>query len=411
MISLRTWRAKGELVCQDTGYSMEVRAALWCFLLAAIAGVVLRMAGAGLVGFETLDLSNLRRAHSHLMLFSWVTPALAALIASNATPDPKIRVFLRAMLVLGLLSFPSFLVSGYQPVQIGSARVPLSIIFSTLSMFAWYAFAIAWIRIRGEVQTTTNALAVRAWDGAIFLLVLGSLGAWARGALTGMGNKDMFLQHAAVEFFLTTYVDGFLMIGVLGLVLTTNGDRWKAASKCMLGMIIVLTPFEFLAFLPIDLVPKSLRPVGAIAALCIGLGGLYFAASVNDHLARAFLLVLGGGKLMLVHPESAAEVLGLGLRIPYLHVLLLGFVTITLVEHISLRWSTDINPSLVRPMVVLALVALLPTTGLWPSFVSRELGLVVTALASVLPVGAIYLGINARWFPLFQHTIPSSCPR
>lgn len=375
-------------------------AALWCFVVAAIAGVMMRMMGAGLLSLEGLDFSNLRRAHSHLMLFSWVTPALAALIAAHAGPTRLIRWSIRAMLVLGLLSFPCFLIWGYQSAELGAARVPLSIIVSTASMFAWYAFAVGWVRIRDEVERSTNELAVRAWDGAIVLLVVGSGGAWARGIFTGLGVESLFLQNGAVEFFLTSYADGYLFIGVLGLVVARYGVRFgmraSAAAMIVLTAMIVVTPLEFLAFLPVEVVPTSIRPIGAVAAVCVGIATLYFAVMTRNWLAGTFLAVLGGGKLLLFHPDVATEVLALGLRVPYLHVLLLGFVTITLIEEAQKCWPSAIGRGPVAIAVIVSLVALLPTTGLWPEVLSREIALSFTAFASTLPIFAVLVVLHSR---------------
>lgn len=373
----------------ETRYSRVFVASMWCFLLAAAAGIALRFFWAGALPLGGVDPSNLRRAHSHLMLFAWVTPALAALIAAFAPWSRRVGFALWAMLVLGLLSFPSFLIWGYGVARIGDARIPISIIVSTLSMVAWYVFAWAWISIRSTVAERVSPLAMLAWDGSIALLILGSLGAWARGAFMGMGVESRLMQDGAVEFFLTSYVDGFLLLGVVGLLAARYESSDTLRNRIAMGVLILATPLEFLAFLPVDLVPSNVRGVSAIAVAGAGLATLVLAHAFRHHWSGVFLGILGAGKLLLIHPALASDVLSLGLRIPYLHILLLGLVTLVLVDEARFRWPFAVGPSPMNTAVIISLVALLPTTGLWPDSLPRQTGLYLTAAASILPALAI----------------------
>lgn len=366
-------------------YGAEFAAAVWCFLLAAAAGVVMRFALAGVPLPEHIDFSNLRRAHSHLMLFAWVTPALLSLIAVHAAPSRLARWAIRGALVLGLGSFMPFLLWGYQS--------PISIVVSTLNMFAWYAFAAAWPRMRGDATRLVGRLPVLCWDLALAWLVVGSLGAWARGAFIGMKVDDPLLTGGSVEFFLSTFTDGFLVLGVLGLLLT-RVDLAAAASRAIV-VVAVAVGFEFLAFLPIEVVPPALRSVGSAAVIVGGGAAAWVAVSMArrataeaagaERVAAALLGLLAVGKMLLASPALSSWAIDAGLRIPYLHVALLGFVSLSLFTYGAQTWPAAVGRGWIAPAIAAALVALWPSTALWPAGVDRSTALFVGATLSAAP--------------------------
>lgn len=361
-------------------YRGEFLAAVCCFALAAAAGVALRFVGAGFLLPDHVDYSNLRRAHSHLMLFGWVTPALFALVASRGPSSPAMRTTIRATIVLGLASFAPFLLWGYQSASLGDARVPVSVIVSTLNMVAWYVFAGLYVRMRSRLRRRVGSTAVAFWDGAILLLVVGSAGAWARGAFIGLGIDDPFLTTGAVEFFLSTFVDGFLMLGILGFLLPRRARPY-------VPLLVVATLFEFPAFISSS-VPGPIRVLGSVAVVVggVALARLGVMLLRRRPLIGTLVVVLGLGKISLVSPAVADWAVGAGLRIPYLHLALLGAITLSLFRLAQERWPRTIRADAMMPAVMVALVALWPTTSIWPAALSREVGLLFTAIASAGPL-------------------------
>lgn len=117
------------------------RFSLAAFVLAGFTGALFRyMSVAGAVA--GLSLVNIRHAHTHLMYFAWATPAVFSLIAFHIARsfDREVpRLAKRSMvacLILGLTAYGSFLLFGYQPVQMGSVRIPPSVIVAGLNMIA-----------------------------------------------------------------------------------------------------------------------------------------------------------------------------------------------------------------------------------------------------------------------------------
>src|SRR5690606_26731526 len=90
------------------------RATLFALAVAAITGLVFR--GVLAWGWDLgASLVNIRHAHSHLMFFGWITPALFVLLASGAAAlrrrpvSRAARVAIGASLALGMTTHPLFL--------------------------------------------------------------------------------------------------------------------------------------------------------------------------------------------------------------------------------------------------------------------------------------------------------------
>ena len=113
-----------------TGEINPVSRFLWigavlAFALAAATGAFFRFSLA--YGFNTgINLENARHAHSHLMYFAWVTPALFLLIAARIKKmfgrdiPNACMAGIAGSLVLGWLSYVPFVLFGYDSISIGS---------------------------------------------------------------------------------------------------------------------------------------------------------------------------------------------------------------------------------------------------------------------------------------------------
>lgn len=375
------------------------RWALGCFILAGATGVLFRagMAAGGLP--LALDFADVRRAHSHLMFFSWVSPALMALIAHRICRRTSTRygrtleVILAANLLLGLASFVPFLLDGYQTTAVFGVDLPLSIVFSTASMFGWYAFAWwYWRRRRGLAGTT----AVVLWDVSIAALVISSAGAWARGMLMGMGVDDPFLTDGVVHFFLGLFSDGWLAVGALGLIHDHLAVEMRGRRRWATGLIVVGLPVTFLLGMPRDVVPAPLWTMGTVGGFLAGLGFLGHTVLLWQSRRRGGMWTVALGALglkglanvLFIAPPVAAWAEASGLRLVYLHVLFLGFVTVALVESARLSWRrVDADHSrLMQAAIAVLLVTMVPTTGLWPAGFGGRATMWVVAAGGLAPV-------------------------
>lgn len=97
---------------------------------------------------------------------------------------------------------------------------------------------------------------------------------------------------------------------------------------------------------------------------------------------------------------------GAGLRIPYLHVFLLGFVILGLVEAARRAYIPGRSDIPTWPLylgVAVLLVTLLPVTSLWPDALLPDSRLLIVALGTVTLTAAALV----FWFQLRRGAICS----
>lgn len=392
----------------DESLRMRIRwiwkAALVCFIIAGATGSLMRFGM--LYGYPAgLQFVNVRHAHSHLMYFGWVTPALMGLIAASLTRvtgrqiSPRIRWVMGATIVVALLAYVAFILYGYQVAEFGERRLPLSVMAATLNMLAWYAFGILYYR---TTRGVTRNRPLRMWDAAVIFLVLASLGAWGVAVVSRLGIEDPFWSVAMTHVFLDLFSEGWMVLAVLGLAHASLppgslSPAQEARSRWGENLIVIGLPLVFLLAMPVGLVPSGVRNLASfagalvIAGLFISIWSLWPAVSTSWLGWRVPLALLGVKALVglgTLLPATAQWGQQNGLRILYLHLLLLGFVTLGLVVAAKETWGREAVPGqrwLVAAVLVL-LLTLLPLTGLWPEALVGRWALIVAAWASLSPV-------------------------
>ncbi len=342
-----------------------------------------------------LQFGDVRHAHSHLMYFGWVTPALMALVATQlpkAMGRPLDRPFRRVIVVtfiFAAIAYLPFLLYGYDTVNLNGHPFPPGVIGATLNMLAWYAFD--WLYWRNTRGVPRNR-ALRFWNWAILFQILASLGAWARGLLVALKITDPFVTTAAVDLFLDIFSDGWFVLALLGLAFAAHPDADSNTARRAQWLIVIGMPVTFLLGVSVDLVPMLLRLVAGLGGILVAIGLLMTVAVLWSPLRGwriplAFLAFKALAELGLSVPPIAAWGEQAGLRILYLHILLLGFVSLGLLAAARDTWG----PALVRgsswmiAAVLLLIATLLPLTNLMPSQWSGRWVLEAAAAAALLP--------------------------
>lgn len=343
------------------------------------------------------------------MYFAWVTPAVMLLIYRRLGLDPPWRI-LTVLLLLGFASYFPFLLTGYEFAEVGSVRLPVSISISTSSLIAWY-FAVA--HYRRARRASSQAPGRPFFDAAFVLLVLASLGAWALGIVQAIDPENPVWFQTALHLFLDGFALGWLLLGVLGLALPGSVDEFTAADAARLHrswvLLCVGLPSVFLLGIYPDLLPAGVRIVGSAGAIASA-GGLLLFVSVRAptvtsawRLPLAFLPLLALALIGLSVPQVALWGIASGLRIPYLHLLLLGVVSPGLVAAAVDAWGEGAVPGwrVFHAMVVALLLSLLPVTGLWPSLLGGSwTGWAATFGAAAPAVGVgwmLFVGRRRPW--------------
>lgn len=374
-------------------------AALACFALAGSTGAFLRFGV--LYGMAGLSYANVRHAHSHLMFFSWATPAIMALMAAQLPrltgrpPGRGLRRVIPVIIVLGLPAWVLFMLYGYGPAQIGGASVPPAAIAATLCVIAWYVFAAVYFR---QVWGAPMTRALWLMNAAVVFLLLSTLGILGMGARSDNPLVGIALSHV----FLDLFTEGWFVLAVLGLAYAAMPDAGRHPWARISGdMMVVGLPLIFLLLLPVTAVPPSLRWVAGAGGLLVVLGTLGNIIALWSSTAgtaagetwsgkawRVPLVYLAAKCLILsglLLPATAKWVESVQLRVPYLHITLLGFVTLGLFAAAERQWGVP-GRRWMTLAVTLLVLSLFPLSGIWPPELGGIWALHAAAWAALGPV-------------------------
>lgn len=377
-------------------FDRTFRASAALFVLAGLTGVLFRLAGAAGLTLG-LDPVHVRHAHSHLMYFGWATPVLFALIGrevrqgGGAGPSGRL---LATVLVLAVVAWAAFLHSGYGLTAVGPVRLPVSIVLSTLSMLAWYTWAAWFLRAR---RTLAAGASRTLLDGAVAFLVLSTLGAWGVAALVPAAETLPALKAAFAHVFLAWFSQGWFVLALLGIAFRRIDDAVRLP-----GWAVVLfsggVALSFLTGMPGYLVPERIQLVARVGAVAWGSGlvGLLWTwwRSAPAGLRRRWampVLVLAAAASTQVASMFVADTWWADLapmRVLYLHVLLLGFVTPALAAEMVGGWRLVV----VQGVALASVALLLLLTPLWPEALSPVRPLTTVAWGSLgMPLAAVLL--------------------
>lgn len=330
---------------------MFMQIALGAFLLAASTGVALRFWFFTAAPEWAQNFGAIRHAHSHLMYFGWGTLALMALIWqqlpqwTNRAPGRAVRWQMMLTAVVALLSYPAFWSNGYGVTQVGSLALPLGAIVSGWNGFAWFFFAILYVRATRHLST--RPLPVQLWDGALILLLLASGGATGVVAMVALDVSSFFLQQTFLHLFLELFATGWFSLALLGLLWSWIGQSVTLPVNLpTMSLVFALAPTFFLGVSP-ALVPGHIfwisAGANAVAATLLAwhLVALWRKRHYLPALAQWGLMALGLHILiawMLLWPGLWQWSASTQLRVFYLHNFLLGWVSSVLLGLAIAQW-------------------------------------------------------------------------
>ncbi len=188
--------------------------------IVALLGVIMRYKI--LYPLPFVDQKNLLHAHSHFAFSGWVTLALMSLLISqlgNDSNDKTVFRKYRGVLIANLITAYGMLFSfpfeGYGPV---------SIIFSTLSIFVSYWFAIQYWRDLDRLPE--KKVSYRWFKAAVLFNAVSSAGAFTLAGIMITRYTHTELYLAAVYFFLHFQYNGWFFFACMGL-LTQELQRYN----------------------------------------------------------------------------------------------------------------------------------------------------------------------------------------
>lgn len=299
-----------------------IRFSLFNFLIVALLGVTLRYKIAFSLPF--IDQKHILHAHSHFAFAGWVSQLLMAfMVYYLSTQDNDAFRRYRPVLYANLLSAYGMLFSfpfeGYGT---------FSIIFSTLSIFVSYWFAVKYWRDLDKLkQKSTTHLWFKA---ANLFAVISSCGAFALAWM--MANKTVHQNWylASTYFFLHFQYNGWFLFGCAGLfnwLLTRHNIHVSAAKNIFWLFAIACIPAYFLSalWLPIS----TAVYIMVVAAACLQMGGwILFVMRVNPAIKPVINKLPVLSKWLLGLSAAALTIkllLQLGSTIPSLSDMAFGF--------------------------------------------------------------------------------------
>lgn len=330
--------------------------ALYNLLIVAIIGATLRYKI--LFSLPFIDQKFLLHGHSHFAFTGWVTHALMILLIQwlarqkDETVIQKYRWIINANLFTAYGMLISFPIKGYGL---------FSISFSTLSIFVSYIFAY-------QLWKDLNKLPVKSishwWiKAALVFNVLSSIGAFSLAFMMATKNIHQNWYLAAVYFFLHFQYNGWFFFACMGLASakflfvipyeTQKKIFWLFAAACIPAYVLSAL------WLPI---PQWGYIIVVLAAIAQAVGWSIVLLQIKKHLAAIKSIITPNLSWILLLSCIALTIkllLQLGSVIPslsklafgfrpivigYLHLILLGVITLFLLGFIMLEKNIRLTP-------------------------------------------------------------------
>ncbi len=314
--------------------------------IVALMGVVLRYKIAFFLPF--IDQRYLLHGHSHFAFAGWITQAImtfmVAYLYSNGQENAiqKYKWFLIFNLVTAYGMLVSFPVQGYGLV---------SILFSTLSIFVSYGFAIFFWRDLNKIKEDATS---KLWfKAALIFSVLSSIGPFYLSYMMAAHHFHEKYYLLTIYFFLHFQYNGWFFFACMGLLvhkLESMGITSSLFKRIFWYFFAACIPAYFLSvlWLPMPTVVYIIVVLSAVVQL-IAWGKLLKAIQSREKLfilninrsGRILLMLVGIAftiKLLLqmgsTHPQLSQIAFGFRpIVIGYLHLVLLGVITIFLLAY------------------------------------------------------------------------------
>lgn len=322
------------------------RIAVFNLLIVAFLGILMRYKIAFSLPF--INQKNLLNAHSHFAFSGWVSQALMVLIATyiaNNYQKFSLKKYNRLLLANLLTAFGmlvSFPIQGYGLI---------SIIFSTLSLFVSYAFAITvWRDLKSIQKKSVTHLWIKS--GLIFN-VISSVGPYILAYMMATGNIVQHVYLASIYFYLHFQYNGWFFFTCMGLLadkLNPQQFSEKVKKNIFYAFLFACIPAYFLSALWLP-IPTWLYVIIVIAAFTQICAWIVFVARLFSRYQPfiaiqsktvIFLLTLSSIALsiklllQLLSTIPALSTWAFGFRpivIGYLHLIFLGIFSIFILAY------------------------------------------------------------------------------
>jgi hypothetical protein len=341
-----------------------LKVSLFNLLIVAAIGVVLRYKI--LYSLPFIDQKNLLHGHSHFAFSGWITQALMALLVYSLSSHTgknffkKYRIALYANLLCAygmLVTFPS---QGYGLY---------SIIFSNLSILCSWYFAILFWR---DLNKSGYKNGVASWfKAALVFNVISSFGAFALAFMMATKHLHQSWYLASVYFFLHFQYNGWFFFACMGLLiekLFVSDIHSKALKGIFRIFAIACVPAYFLSALWLP-IPLWIYIIVCIVAIAQVVGWMWMVQLMRKNKKPGNLPNTAWSKLLWL-PALALTIklllqagstipslsdLAFGFRpivIGYLHLVLLGMITLFILGYMVCCSLITINKRTIKSLII-----------------------------------------------------------
>lgn len=343
-----------------------IRVSLLNLSVVAVLGVILRYKIA--FAFPFIDQKHLQHGHSHFAFAGWITQTLMVLMVSwlgkfskqKGIPR-KYQWLFAANLITAYGMLVTFFIEGYGI---------FSIIFSTLSIFVSYTFSIVYWRDLNKLSTKNIS---HSWFKASLLFnTVSSLGAYALAIMmiTKTVHQNWYL--AAEYFYLHFQYNGWFFFSCMGLfteILVKAGIPQLQLKKIYLMFSIAFVPAYLLSVLWVNF-PLWIYTIIVLAAFTQVAGWISLLNLLKKQLHSVTLILPVGARPLMLLSAIALSIklsLQLGSVVPslsdlsygfrpiiigYLHLVLLGVITIFLLGFMAAEYQLNLTKTTIAGIVV-----------------------------------------------------------
>lgn len=329
---------------RHTSIQSFVKIGIFNLALVALIGCIMRYK----IGFEFpfFDQKYLLHGHSHFAFTGWVSHILFTLmlvfISEFDVQTERFNRIIWTNLVCAYGMLISFILQGYGPV---------SIIFSTLSIFISFGFALQYFKALQSIQHPST----KWFKAALLFNILSSIGTFylAYMMMTKTLQQEAYL--GSVYFFLHFQYSGWFFFAIMGLLVSklSKLQGYKDNDLIFKSFFWACLPAYFLSILWAKL-PWYLY-ILPVFAVILQLSGLYLLlVQIHDlktiiiknwpkyvrlffGLALAALIIKLSLQAGSIFPEISKLAFGFrSIVIAYLHLVLLGITTLFLLGYLLL---------------------------------------------------------------------------
>lgn len=325
-----------------------IRIAFFNLLVVAAIGCLLRYSFLNPIG--GLNYSYVLHAHSHLAFLGWVFMALYVLIVHTYGPIEKTRlkkyiVIFAVLQVANLGMLFTFPFTGY---------ALWSIIFSAMHALVTMIFAWIFIKEAGLGLKDRHRPSFQFVKWGLILMFISNLAPFALGPVSAMqGKSDLY--YSLIYFYLHFQYNGWFTFALIGLLvyqlekegvntsakLLRTGFRMKLIAIFPAYILSLLWTGPNVAWYLIGGLAAMTQLIGLTLILVFVFQHIKFLFRGHSDLMKALfwvgVLAIGLQHVLMLlssFPSLAGLAFAKNIVIAYLHMVLIGFVTIWIFYHI-----------------------------------------------------------------------------